>query len=121
MKEIHQNYTNIPCQGRDCKYWGGEFEDIYFCPSKIIDGKRTEDCNVIWHGEHCKKSEEVGKIRGEIYSRAQKAYDDCFDSCKYKKPWIQGGSAFDKIADEWRNLKCPFYETDKQKNRKRMR
>jgi hypothetical protein len=32
MKTIHNYYSNIPCIGKDCKYWGGEYEKGHYCP-----------------------------------------------------------------------------------------
>ena len=117
MKTIHNYYSNIPCIGRDCKYWGGEFQDEHYCPKGYdqlgLGHYNNEEFTSIWHGEHCNRNFELGQLRQSIYERADKASDDIYKENKYKKITVlitKAHEAFDKIADEWRNMRCPFYE-----------
>jgi hypothetical protein len=114
MKEIHCNYSNVPCQGQDCKFWQGKYEEKTHRPKGYGElGVWHEEFISIWHGEHCEKSSDLGTIRQEIYDRALEASDNIHKSNKYKIITTmvkKSGEAFDKIADEWRNMKCPFYE-----------
>lgn len=115
MKTIHNYYSRIPCQGRDCIFWDGEYQEEKYYPkgyNKDSGIYSKEEFVSIWHGEHCKKSFEISQIRQEIYDRALKASDDVHRK-GYKSIHTEikkAGEAFDKIADEWRNMKCPFYE-----------
>ena len=110
VKVIHQYYSNHPCLGRDCVFWDGEKEQVHEYESGYdMFDKWHSAFKSIWHGEKCQKDEEIGSIRAEIYDRADKAADKIYESKKYVKPWVQAKKAFDEIADEWRNLKCPFY------------
>lgn len=116
MKIIHCYYSNIPCQGRDCKYWGGEYTEEKLYPvgyNKDTGIYSKELITSIWHGEHCNRSNDLAQLRKSIYDRALKASDAIHKSNKYKLVSMavrKAGEAFDKIADEWRNMKCPFYE-----------
>lgn len=118
MKTIHNYFSNIPCLGKDCKYWGGEYqkEKIYPKGYNKDSGIYTkEEFISVWHGEHCNKNTEISQLRKSIYDRALEASDDIHKSNKYKNISMEvrkSGEAFDKIADEWRNMKCPFYEKD---------
>lgn len=117
MKTIHNYYSNIPCIGKDCKYWGGEYEEGHYCPKGYdqlgLGHYNNEEFVSIWHGEHCNKNCEIGELRKSIYDRALEASDNIHKSNKYKNLNMEihkAGEAFDKIADEWRNMRCPFYE-----------
>lgn len=118
MKTIHSYYSNIPCQGKDCIFWGGEYqEEKHYSAGYDLLGLHEwhEEFTSIWHGEHCSKSSDLGQIRQEIYNRALAASDEVHRkgykvlSTEIKK----AGEAFDKITDEWRKMKCPFYEVEK--------
>ena len=107
----HETYDNTPCVGRDCKFWGGEYEDVHHYPAGYgSDHKWHKESIFIWHGEHCNIVEKIAQIRKEIYDRADKASAEVYLSGKYKRPWKKASEEFRKIADEWINLKCPFYE-----------
>ena len=117
MKTNHNYYSNVPCLGRDCKHWGGEYQEETVIPRGYdtlgLGIWNDEERLVVWHGEHCNKSCELAKIRKKIYDRALEASDNIHKSDKYKSIHTEirkASEAFDKIADEWRNMKCPFYE-----------
>lgn len=120
MKTIHNYYSNIPCQGRDCKYWGGEYQEERIYPkgyNKDSGIYSKEEFTSIWHGEHCNISPKIAELRKSIYDRALEASDNIHESEKYKNISMEirkAGEAFDKIADEWRNMICPFYEKIKE-------
>ena len=115
MKTIHNYYSNIPCMGRDCKFWGGEYQEERIYPkgyNKDSGIYSKEGFTSIWHGEHCNRSFDLGLIRQEIYERADKASDDIYKENKYKIITTminKAHQAFNNIADEWRHMKCPFY------------
>jgi hypothetical protein len=112
MKTIHENYSRIPCQGTDCIFYDGEYEDVQETKAgSDYYGRWHEEFTFVWHGFHCLKRNELSKIRQEIYDRADRAASECYSCNKYKKPWIQAGKAFDEIKKEWTELKCPFYQT----------
>lgn len=116
MKTIHNYYSNTPCIGKDCQYWGGEYQDEKVYPAgynKDSGLYSKEPFTSIWHGEYCNRNFELGQLRQSIYERADKASDDIYKENKYKKITVliaKAHEAFDKIADEWRNMRCPFYE-----------
>lgn len=112
IKKIEQTYCNIPCVGRDCKHWLEEFTTTKYYPSGFRDGVWREELISIWHGERCSKNEELGKIRHEIYTRAQAACDSVYTNTPgcTMRTIRKASDAFDNIANEWRNMKCPFYE-----------
>jgi len=114
MKEIHCNYSNIPCQGKDCVFFLEEYEErIEHKVGRYYGGYNKEPFVAIWHGQRCLRDNELGKIRQEIYDRADDASNNIHKSNKYKiisTLCKKSKEAFDKIADEWRNMKCPFYE-----------
>ena len=116
MKTIHNYYSNIPCLGKDCKYWGGEYQEETVCPkgyNKDTGIYSKEEFTSIWHGEHCNISPKLAELRKSIYDRALEASDNIHKIGKYKNIGMEihkAGEAFDKIADEWRNMRCPFYE-----------
>ncbi len=116
MKTIHNYYSNIPCIARDCTYWAGEFQEEHHYSAgynKDSGLYSKESFTSIWHGEHCNKNCEIGELRKSIYDRALEASDNIHKSDKYKNLGMEirkAGEAFDKIADEWRNMRCPFYE-----------
>lgn len=115
MKTIHQYYSNIPCQGQDCIFWGGEYEEVndYDAGYDFLD-KWHECFRSVWHGEHCNKSEELKLLRQKIYNNADNVATECYTSGKYKKPWIQAGKVFDELKKEWTEMKCPFYEVENE-------
>jgi len=119
MKTIHNYYSNIPCVDKNCKFWGGEYQEEKVYPRGYARNWlglgiwNNEEITSIWHGEHCKKDFELGKLRQSIYERADKASNDIYKENKYKRITMlvsKAHEAFDKIADEWRNMRCPFYE-----------
>lgn len=117
MKTIHNYYSNVPCQGRDCKFWGGEYQEEKHYPKGYdqlgLGIYIHEEITSIWHGEHCNKNSEIGQLRKSIYDRALGASDDIYKNNKYKNINTKTRKAkqvFDEIADEWRNMKCPFYD-----------
>jgi hypothetical protein len=116
MKTIHYYYSNIPCQGRDCKYWNGEYteEKIYPVGYNKDSGIYNKEMIIsIWHGERCKKSSDLAELRKSIYDKALEASDNVHKNSKYKNINMvvrKAGEAFDKIADEWRSMKCLFYQ-----------
>lgn len=118
MKTIHNTYSNIPCQGRDCIFWDGEYEEIRHYPkgyNKDSGLYSEEEFTSIWHGEHCKKNFQLGQLRQSIYERASEASDKIYNESKYKRiitMIAKAHSAFNEIADEWRNMRCPFYAVE---------
>ena len=112
-KVTHQYYSNIPCQGTDCVFYQGEYEEIHDYESGVdCFGKWHEPFRSIWHGHHCAKTPELCAIRKEVYDKADKAATECYTSEKYVKPWIQAGKKFDEIKKGWTELKCPFYRIE---------
>jgi len=119
MKTIHNYYSNTPCLGKDCKYWTGEYEDVRVYPKGYdqlgLGHYNNEEFTSIWHGEHCNKNTDIGELRKSIYDRALEASDNIHKNNKYKNIGMEirkAGEAFDKVADEWRNMRCPFYEVE---------
>jgi hypothetical protein len=116
LKTIHSYYSNTPCQGRDCKFWGGEYIEEKIYPSgynKDSGLYSKEEFTSVWHGEHCDKSCEIAILRKSIYDKALEASDNVHKSGKYKNINMEchkSGEEFDKIADEWLSMKCPFYK-----------
>jgi hypothetical protein len=117
MKTIHNYYSNIPCLGKDCKFWGGEYQEERIYPKGYdqlgLGVYIKEAITSMWHGEHCNKNSEIVELRKSIYDRALEASDNVHKSGKYKNISMEirkAGEAFDNIADEWRNMRCPFYE-----------
>jgi hypothetical protein len=109
---LHYYYSNHPCQGRDCKFHGGDFEEITEKPARLsaLTFSLLPEAIVVWHGEICNIQEKISKIRKEIYDRADIAKEQVYLSGKYKQPWKKASKEFHRVADEWINLKCPFYE-----------
>ena len=118
MKTIKYNYFDPGCFGKDCVFYGEEFEDVHLVKEGYHRSELgtpflcKEDTQVIWCGHHCLKNKELGEIRQAIYNRAQKASDEIsYDKYKNLSMSIRKkGEAFDNIANEWRNFVCPFYE-----------
>lgn len=75
-------------------------------------GRKHDEFESIFYGHKCSKNYEIGKIREEIYSRAQKASDNIYNTGGHKINFLikKAGQVFDEIADEYRNMKCPFYK-----------
>jgi len=118
IKTIHNYYSNVPCVGKDCKWWGGEYQEERVYPkgyNKDSGIYSAEEFTSIWHGEHCKRNFDIGQLRQSIYERADKASDDIYKENKYKLITTlisKAHKAFEEIADEWRNMRCPFYEVE---------
>ena len=119
IKILHEYYTRIPCITEDCIYFAGDYEERHEYLqgySKITGQYASEPFIVIWHGQKCMRNPELASLRKEIYDRAIAASDDVHKEKKYKNISTEihkAGEAFDKIADEWREMKCSFYQTSK--------
>jgi hypothetical protein len=116
-KIIHNYYSNIPCIGKDCKYWGGEYQEEMLYHQGYdklgLGVYNAEEFAVICHGEHCNRNEDIVQLRKSIYKRALEASDNIHKSRKYKNIRIEcnkASEAFRNIENEWRNMRCPFYE-----------
>ena len=114
---FHYYYSNIPCQGKDCVYWAGEYTEEKTYPkgySKNTGIYSKEMFTSIWHGEHCEKSQYLAQLRKSICDRAIVASDSVHMNGKYKNIKVAIRKASEelyKVYDEWRNMKCPFYNT----------
>lgn len=101
-----------PCLGKDCTYFLGytTTEYIHICEARGPDYGR--ECRHIWHTHSCAKYQELGDIRQEIYDRAFAAKDAIYggwDTPFSKARHDKASRAWDAIAEEWRQFRCPFY------------
>lgn len=121
MKTIVNHYSNIPCIGRNCIHWGGEYREEIVRKagySEVTGLYIKEPFLSVWIGEHCNRSAELAEIRKEIYDRAFEASDRVYlkGYNSISTTVRKAGTEFDRIADEWRNLKCPFFEKKEDDN-----
>jgi hypothetical protein len=119
MLKIVNEYFEAGCLGKSCVYYGKDIEDIREYPagySKKTGNYTKEPFISVWKGHECSRDKERYAIRQEIYERAQKASDNVYnkgtDIKKIRFTIKKASKAFDKIADEWRNFECPFYEVE---------
>jgi hypothetical protein len=113
MRTIETTYSDPQCQGKDCIFYGGDTKEVkYYPPGVDYWGRKHDEFESIFYGHKCSKNYEIGKIREEIYSRAQKASDNIYNTGGHKINFLikKAGQVFDEIADEYRNMKCPFYK-----------
>jgi hypothetical protein len=115
MKIIRNQYTTMGCQGKSCIHYGKDYEDIKIYEKGYGEsGIYHDEFTSIWEGHECAKDKDRDKIRKEIYDRALTASDEIHkketDISKISYTIKKASKAFDKIANEWRNIKCPFFE-----------
>ena len=106
MKKIKGFDTvDIGCQGTNCIFYKGrKTREVKQLITVKKDGRKvTEKVIRVDTDPICEKGKERGAIREEIYNRAFRAKDE-------KKTYRTMKNAFDKIADEWRNNMCRFYQ-----------
>jgi hypothetical protein len=115
MKTTYCEYFDPGCFGKCCKFYGKETEDIYKYPAGYSKNGNysKEPSAVVWKGFECLKTEERGKLRQDIYSRALAASDKVHKEYSGNKIHFEikaASKAFDNIADEWTKKDCTFFE-----------
>lgn len=110
---VHESTHEFePCLGKDCIHFLGYTteEYVHICDTRGPDyGK---ECHHVWHDHTCTKNQALGDIRQEIYDRAFATSDSIYggwDTPFSRSRLRKAHNAWEAIAEEWRQFRCPFY------------